>query len=174
MPRTRRGATTRSSTRPGWSIAALIAKIHTVEWTTAILGHPALQIGMRANWFGLAEERVHRLFGRISDSEVISGIPGSATDHHSAPYSITEEFVAVYRMHPLVPDDSSLRSIARPTTWSTGRSSSTGAACGRAACSSGTGSPTCSTRSAPPHPGRGHACTTTRGSCSASAATTAC
>jgi hypothetical protein len=95
-------------------IAALIAKIHTVEWTTAILAHPVLQIGMRANWFGIAEERVHRLWGRISDSEVISGIPGSALDHHSAPYAITEEFVAVYRMHPLVPDDFDLRSIARP------------------------------------------------------------
>jgi hypothetical protein len=95
-------------------IAALIAKIHTVEWTTAILAHPVLQIGMRANWFGIAEERVHRLLGRISDSEVISGIPGSAVDHHSAPYAITEEFVAVYRMHPLVPDDFDLRTIARP------------------------------------------------------------
>jgi Animal haem peroxidase len=95
-------------------IAALIAKIHTVEWTTAILAHPVLQIGMRANWFGIAEERVHRLLGRISDSEVISGIPGSAVDHHSAPYAITEEFVAVYRMHPLVPDEFDLRSIARP------------------------------------------------------------
>jgi hypothetical protein len=30
--------------------AALIAKIHTTEWTPAILGHPALQIGMSANW----------------------------------------------------------------------------------------------------------------------------
>ena len=29
--------------------AALLAKIHTVEWTTAILGHPTMQIGMRAN-----------------------------------------------------------------------------------------------------------------------------
>ena len=34
--------------------AALLAKIHTVEWTTAILGHPVLQIAMRANWWGLA------------------------------------------------------------------------------------------------------------------------
>jgi Animal haem peroxidase len=95
-------------------IAALIAKIHTVEWTTAILAHPVLRIGMRANWFGIAEERVHRLLGRISGSEVISGIPGSAVDHHSAPYSITEEFVAVYRMHPLVPDEFELRSTTRP------------------------------------------------------------
>ena len=95
-------------------VAALIAKIHTIEWTPAILAHPALQIGMRANWFGLAEERVHRLLGRISGSEIISGIPGSATDHHSAPYSITEEFVAVYRMHQLIPDDLTLRSVADP------------------------------------------------------------
>lgn len=85
--------------------AALIAKIHTIEWTPAILGHPTLQIGMRANWFGLAGERVRELFGRIGSSDAVSGIPGSTTDHHTAPYSITEDFVTVYRMHPLVPDD---------------------------------------------------------------------
>ena len=95
-------------------VAALIAKIHTVEWTTAILAHPALRIGMRANWFGIAEERVRNLVGRLSDNEVISGIPGSPTDQHSAPYSITEEFVAVYRMHPLIPDELELRSLADP------------------------------------------------------------
>jgi hypothetical protein len=85
--------------------AALIAKIHTIEWTPAILGHPALQIGMRANWFGIAGERIKELFGRLSSSEVFSGIPGSPTAHHAAPYSITEDFVTVYRMHPLIPDD---------------------------------------------------------------------
>jgi hypothetical protein len=85
--------------------AALIAKIHTVEWTTAILGHPALQIGMRANWWGLAGETIKNLFGRLSGSELVSGIPGSATDHFGVPYTLTEEFVAVYRMHPLIPDD---------------------------------------------------------------------
>jgi hypothetical protein len=57
--------------------AALLAKIYTVEWTTAILGHPTLQIGMRANWWGVAGERIHKLLGRISPSEVLSGIPGS-------------------------------------------------------------------------------------------------
>src|SRR6185312_7488304 len=64
--------------------------------------------------FGLAEERVHKLLGRISGSEIISGIPGSATDHHSAPYSITEEFVAVYRMHPLIPDELEVRLLTDP------------------------------------------------------------
>jgi hypothetical protein len=91
--------------------AALMAKIHTVEWTPAILGHPALQIGMRANWFGLAGQRVHDLFGRLSGDELVSGIPGSPTAHHSAPYSITEDFVAVYRMHPLIPDDYAFHDI---------------------------------------------------------------
>ena len=91
---------------------ALLAKIHTVEWTTAILGHPALQIGMRANWWGLAGERISRLLGRISDSEAVSGIIGGPTNHFDVPYSLTEEFVAVYRMHPLIPDDYAFRSVA--------------------------------------------------------------
>ena len=92
--------------------SALLAKIHTVEWTTGILGHPTMQIGMRANWWGVAGERLHRILGRISGSEVISGIPGSPKDHYGVPYAITEEFVAVYRMHPLVPDDFDLRSVS--------------------------------------------------------------
>jgi hypothetical protein len=90
--------------------AALLAKIHTVEWTPAILGHPALQIGMRVNWWGLAGEQVNRLLGRISESELISGIPGGPKNHFGVPYALTEEFVAVYRMHPLIRDDMTFRS----------------------------------------------------------------
>lgn len=92
--------------------AALVAKIHTVEWTPAVIAHPTTKIAMRANWFGLAGERVHKLLGRISSSEAISGIPGSPTEQYGVPFCLTEEFVAVYRMHPLVPDDYSLRSSA--------------------------------------------------------------
>jgi hypothetical protein len=91
--------------------AALLAKIHTVEWTTGILGHPTLQIAMRANWWGLAGEWIYEHFGRLSSSELISGIPGSKTHHYEVPYSLTEEFVAVYRLHPLMPDDYSFRSV---------------------------------------------------------------
>lgn len=90
--------------------AALLAKIHTMEWTPAVISHPTTVTALRANWFGLAEERVHKLFGRISDSEVVSGIPGSETNHYGIPYSLTEEFTAVYRMHPLLPDDWTFRS----------------------------------------------------------------
>ncbi|KAH8888021.1 feebly protein [Thozetella sp. PMI_491] len=85
---------------------ALMAKIHTVEWTPAILAHPALQIGMNANWWGLAGETLNKLVGRISKtSEIISGIPGSGVDQDGIPYSLTEEFVSVYRMHSLIPDN---------------------------------------------------------------------
>ncbi|PFH61404.1 hypothetical protein XA68_17456 [Ophiocordyceps unilateralis] len=87
---------------------ALMAKIHTVEWTPAVLGHPALQIGMNANWWGLAGETLTKMVGRLSKSEVISGIPGSKTDLFGVPYSLTEEFVSVYRMHPLIPDNVAL------------------------------------------------------------------
>jgi Animal haem peroxidase len=97
-------------------IAALIAKIHTVEWTPAVISHPTTVTGMRANWFGLAGERVKDVFGRISTSEVISGIPGAATEQYGVPFSLTEEFGAVYRMHPLAPDDWSIRAAADDRT----------------------------------------------------------
>lgn len=90
--------------------AALMAKIHTIEWTPGIISHPTTTFAMNANWWGLQGERLHRLFGRLSRGEVLSGIPGSEPDHHTAPFAMTEEFVAVYRMHPLVPDDYDFRS----------------------------------------------------------------
>ncbi|KAL9032953.1 MAG: hypothetical protein Q9180_006209, partial [Flavoplaca navasiana] len=95
---------------------ALMAKIHTVEWTPAILAHPALKIGMNANWWGLVGESLTKMLGRISrTSEVISGIPGSGVDHFSAPYSLTEEFVSVYRMHSLIPDSIAFHSATSGT-----------------------------------------------------------
>ncbi|MCH9708238.1 MAG: peroxidase [Actinomycetia bacterium] len=86
-------------------VSALIAKIHTVEWTTCVLRHPALQIGMNANWYGALGETFKDRIGRVGDSEVLSGILGSSTEHHASAFSLTEEFVSVYRLHPLIPDD---------------------------------------------------------------------
>jgi hypothetical protein len=92
--------------------AALLAKIHTVEWTPAVVAHPTSVTALHANWYGLAGRRLHDVFGRISPDEVISGIPGSATQHYGVPYALTEEFVAVYRMHPLLPDVFDFRAVA--------------------------------------------------------------
>jgi hypothetical protein len=81
-----------------------MAKIHTVEWTPAILAHPTLETAMNTNWWGLVGEKLTKMLGRISkNSEIISGIPGSGVDQDDVPYSITEEFVAVYRLHSLIP-----------------------------------------------------------------------
>ncbi len=91
--------------------AALLAKIHTVNWTPAILDHPTMQVAMHGNWWGLAGEWIYNHFGRISRSEVISGIPGSPKDHFGVPYAMTEEFVSVYRMHPLMLDEFVFRSV---------------------------------------------------------------
>jgi hypothetical protein len=97
--------------------AALLAKIHTVEWTPAIISHPTTQFALRANWWGLLQERLTRLVGRHG-IDLVTGIPTSPTEHHAAPYSLTEEFTAVYRMHPLIPDDYELRSIVDGRTLS--------------------------------------------------------
>lgn len=91
--------------------AALMAKIHTVDWTPAIIAHPTTVYAMRANWFGLLGERIGRRLGRPTRSALLHGIPGSRTEHHDVPYSLTEEFVAVYRMHPLIPDEFAFRSL---------------------------------------------------------------
>jgi hypothetical protein len=92
--------------------AALMAKIHTIEWTPAILGHPVVRMAADTNWWGLASEGVSKLIGRLTASELISGIPGSPTDHYGIPFSLTEEFAAVYRLHPLLPDDIEIHSMS--------------------------------------------------------------
>ncbi len=89
--------------------AALMAKIHTVEWTPALMNSPEGRFAMRSNWWGVLGEQFKAVNGRVSALEEVSGIMGSAAEHHAAPYSMTEEFVAVYRMHSLVPDDVSFR-----------------------------------------------------------------
>ena len=85
--------------------SALMAKIHTLEWTTAIVSHPVIKVAMRTNWSGLVGEDLQDALMFLDDEELAGGLVGSRADHHTAPYSLTEEFVAVYRMHPLLPDE---------------------------------------------------------------------
>jgi hypothetical protein len=105
---------------PGWDddrlfavarriTAAVMAKIHTIEWTPAILPHPTVHRAMLSNWYGLFGPRGSRVLRRVTRADTLIGIPGSRCDDHGVPYSLTEEFVAVYRMHPLLPDELALR-----------------------------------------------------------------
>lgn len=90
---------------------ALIAKIHTVEWTPGILAHPTIKIALEGNWWGILGEKINKVLGRVTSNEVFSGILGSEQDHFGVPFSFTEEFTSVYRLHPLLPDDLVFQSI---------------------------------------------------------------
>ena len=47
-------------------VAAEIAKIHTIEWTTQLLYDEPLYAGMNANWSGLFKDDVRRRAPRSS------------------------------------------------------------------------------------------------------------
>ncbi|VUD47711.1 hypothetical protein TDB9533_01082 [Thalassocella blandensis] len=117
--------------------AALMAKIHTVEWTPAILDNPVTWRAMYNNWWGVGGDRASRnhfqdeldmavenlgLIGDLLDSvgiendlgemdagyieHSLGGLVGARTPaNYGVPYTLTEEFVAVYRMHPLLRDN---------------------------------------------------------------------
>ncbi|MEH6374256.1 peroxidase family protein [Streptomyces sp. KLMMK] len=86
-------------------VSALIAKIHTVEWTPAILATETIDISLKTNWQGPPKNWLTELGLWLFEAHSLTGIPKTLPDHHAAPYSLTEDFVTVYRMHPLIPDD---------------------------------------------------------------------
>ncbi|XP_078701821.1 uncharacterized protein LOC144927903 [Branchiostoma floridae x Branchiostoma belcheri] len=95
--------------------AAVMAKLHTVEWTTAILYNDILHVGLNTNWVGLLGQMGALgtfLKHFLPSSHLLDGIPGSKKELHDVPYSLTEEFTAVYRMHSLLPDIIHLQDMA--------------------------------------------------------------
>ena len=99
--------------------AAVIAKIHTVEWTPAILPNPALNTALNANWFGIltnlfeyGKDRVTLSQVKVSNPE-LGGVVGNPINKHGQPYGLTEEFVEVYRLHSLLPETLRLRRVGR-------------------------------------------------------------
>lgn len=143
-------------------VAAEIAKIHTIEWTTQLLYNEPLYLGMNSNWNGLFEDTplianaVERIVTeRLADSpdsrdsnllySAFAAGPGivglgnrrfptalhkvlgldrwsltnpdhvnGGTNHFGSPFNFPEEFVTVYRLHPLVPDLIDLRDWQDP------------------------------------------------------------
>ena len=98
--------------------AAVMAKIHTLEWTPAILPNPALNAGMNANWYGLlvnlfrhgkARKTVDAI--KVRNAEM-GGVVGNPIDKHSRSFGLTEEFAEVYRLHSLLPETLVLRQRA--------------------------------------------------------------
>lgn len=108
--------------------AAVLAKIHTVEWTPAILPNQVLHAAMNANWYGLLTNALRsksqrRTLAEINVADPIAGgIVGNAVNNHGVPYSLTREFVSVYRLHSLLPDSIHRFALGAPDvpveTWS--------------------------------------------------------
>ncbi len=147
-------------------VAAEIAKIHTIEWTTQLLYDEPLFRGMNGNWHGLFGN--HELLARALDriivnnfgaaddvkkhnqwysvfaagpgivglgskryadksvfERIVSGQPdiwsisnpehvNGGVNHFGSPFNFPEEFITVYRLHPLVPDLLELRHADSP------------------------------------------------------------
>ncbi|XP_058069775.1 alpha-dioxygenase PIOX-like [Magnolia sinica] len=91
--------------------SAVIAKIHTIDWTVELLKMDTLLAGMRANWYGLLGKTFKDRFGHTGSSTLSGFIGNRKPENHGVPYSLTEEFVSVYRMHSLLPDDILIRDI---------------------------------------------------------------
>jgi hypothetical protein len=137
-------------------VAAEIAKIHTIEWTTQLLYDEPLYVGMNSNWSGLFDDqqplasqvtreivRALTQVGREKEANQLysafaagAGIVGTGAtkrrpallpnwlswlewdawslsneddidggvNHFGSPFNFPEEFVSVYRLHPMVPD----------------------------------------------------------------------
>lgn len=91
--------------------SAVIAKIHTIDWTVELLRTDTLLAGMRINWYGFLGKRIKDLVGPRF-GPILSGLVGLKKPRdHGIPYSLTEEFVSVYRMHSLLPDSISIRDL---------------------------------------------------------------
>ena len=101
-------------------IAALLAKIHTVEWTPTLLDNTVSDMGLNINWYGLQTVIEEYFKGKnipdevkdvIDEMKVPSVFGTNYTTEQTlfnTPFYMTEEFVSVYRMHPLLPDEMKL------------------------------------------------------------------
>lgn len=132
-------------------VAAEIAKIHTIEWTTQLLYNEPLYRAMNANWSGLlggdhelvnkALAKVVKRLGDLSNKwySVFASGPGilglgsevyetksgkkdiwdlsnsehvnGGVNHFGSPFNFPEEFMTVYRLHPLLPDSVEYRDL---------------------------------------------------------------
>jgi hypothetical protein len=98
--------------------AAVMAKIHTVEWTPAILPNQVLSTGLHSNWFGLLTNLLRNDRHRKTVAQInirnpeLGGVVGNMLDKHGSAYGLTQEFVEIYRLHSLLPETLLLRRLS--------------------------------------------------------------
>jgi hypothetical protein len=104
---------------------AIIAKIHSIDWTPAVFDTTPMDAALRANWFGILEGQLDKnvkgrafwdqvkaftgdkQIGEFARRQKLFGILGGVRDlgPNNVPFTITEEFTTVYRLHSLLPED---------------------------------------------------------------------
>lgn len=98
--------------------SAVIAKIHTIDWTPELLKTDTMRAALRINWYGFLGKAFKDIFGHVGGSTlgpVLGGLVGLKEPlNHGVPYSLTEDFVSVYRMHSLIPDTLEVKNISLP------------------------------------------------------------
>ncbi|MQM23899.1 hypothetical protein Taro_056969 [Colocasia esculenta] len=98
--------------------SAVMAKIHTIDWTVELLKTRTMRTAMRANWYGLLGKKFKSKFGHVGGSTlgpILGGLVGmKQAQNHGVPYSLTEDFACVYRMHSLLPDELKVLDINKP------------------------------------------------------------
>ncbi|MDE2512311.1 MAG: hypothetical protein KGL74_14395, partial [Elusimicrobia bacterium] len=99
-------------------LTALNARLHTTEWTRALLPNKILHAGMWHDWYGFIGKRAKLWIMRFTDrhprlgaflfaplrNELAFGVPGTKTQHFGKNYGFVEEFPDVYRLHTMVRD----------------------------------------------------------------------
>ena len=96
--------------------AAVMAKIHSVEWTPAILPNYMLDLSLNSNWYGMFTYKFRKSGDRKTVAEYnvanpeLGGLVGNTINKHGEPYGLTEEFVEVYRLHSLLPESLNIQS----------------------------------------------------------------
>ncbi|CAM9858665.1 unnamed protein product [Ectocarpus sp. 4 AP-2014] len=91
-------------------VSAIVAKVHTIDWTVELLKNPILRTAMRANWYGIIGKflKENTFLGKAGNT-LITGLANlKEPNNHGTPYKLTEEFAAVYRLHPMLPDSMEL------------------------------------------------------------------
>ena len=97
--------------------AAIMAKIHSVEWTPAILPNKGLDTALNANWYGILTNLFHTGTNRKTVANInvrnpeLGGVVGNPINKHNVPFALTQEFVEVYRLHSLLPEKLHIKHI---------------------------------------------------------------
>jgi alpha-dioxygenase len=83
--------------------------VHTLKKSISLRSDHVLNL-LHCSRYGLLGKRIKDTFGKTSSS-ILSGLVGSKPDNYGVPYSLTEDFVSVYRLHPLLPEQVDVRDI---------------------------------------------------------------